>query len=233
MAEPPQTPAEKTPATGVQPERREDTRISFREQIPQPSHQYRSAIGKWLARGESIDDYGGQEGSTHRWYKVMWLTGVDYFSTLGYQPGIALLAAGALRRSRPSSWSSSRSSARCRSTRRSPRRSRTARARSRCSRTCCRLEGQDLVLVLLGFAATDFVITMTLSAADAAKHAIENPFLQPSSATTRSLVTLVLLGAARRRLPEGLPEAIGLAPWPSLPVPGAERWSCSAAGLRR
>jgi hypothetical protein len=92
----PVTPVEGGAAPAAQPERREHQRIPFRQQLPQPPFEYRSAVGKWLSRGESVDDHAGQRVATHPWWKVIWLTGVDYFSTLGYQPGIALLAAGAV-----------------------------------------------------------------------------------------------------------------------------------------
>ncbi|HEU4690653.1 MAG TPA: hypothetical protein VFS23_19930, partial [Vicinamibacterales bacterium] len=71
-------------------------RIPFREQPPEAISEYRSFIGRWLARGDPLEDHKGAAVGTHPWWKVIWLTGVDYFSTLGYQPGIALLAAGAV-----------------------------------------------------------------------------------------------------------------------------------------
>ena len=54
-----------------------------------------SAVARWFMRGDHLDEQH-EHHRTHPWYLVLWLTGVDYFSTLGYQPGIALLAAGAL-----------------------------------------------------------------------------------------------------------------------------------------
>src|SRR5215216_6287668 len=60
--------------------------------IPEP----RTAIGRWLLHGGSPEVASHVHDAARPWYAVLWLTGVDYFSTLGYQPGIALLAAGAL-----------------------------------------------------------------------------------------------------------------------------------------
>jgi hypothetical protein len=218
MPEHPQTPAEKTPATGAQPERREDTRISFREQIPQPSFDHRSAIGKWLARGESVDDHAPGAVATHPWWKVIWLTGVDYFSTLGYQPGIALLAAGAVAPIATvilvlvTLFGAL------------PVYAQVARRSYAGQGSIAMLEnllsgwkGKVLVLTLLGFAATDFVITMTLSAADAAKHAIENPFLHPILGEHQILVTLAILVALAAVFLKGFGEAIGLAAVAAVP----------------
>jgi hypothetical protein len=149
---------------------------------------------------------------------VIWLTGVDYFSTLGYQPGIALLAAGAiapiatfilvlvtLLGALPVyALVASRSYAG--------------------QGSIAMLEGllkgwsgKVLVLVLLGFAATDFVITMTLSAADAAKHATENPYLEPVLAGHEMLVTLAILSVLAAVFLKGFMEAIGVAAVAALP----------------
>src|SRR3989442_8772045 len=54
-------------------------------------------IRQWLLQGLTVPQGPhGESEETHAWWKAMCLTGVDYFSTLGYQPGIAFLAAGAL-----------------------------------------------------------------------------------------------------------------------------------------
>ena len=170
----------------------------------------RTALGRWL-RSDRLDEAHGIHGG-QPWYMVLWLTGVDYFSTLGYQPGIALLAAGAL------SPVATLILVAVTLLGALPIYSQVA-ARSYAGQgSIAMLEGlltgwtaKILVLVLLGFAATDFVITITLSASDAAQHAVENPFLHGLLGEHRLLVTLAILAPLAAVFLAGFGEAIRLA----------------------
>ena len=67
------------------------------------------------------------------------------------------------------------------------------------------------VLVLLGFAATDFIITMTLSAADATAHIVENPHVTEMLSGHEVVITLVLLAILGGVFLKGFTEAINVA----------------------
>ena len=174
-------------------------------------------IKNWLMEDvKEIEAPHEQAGEHHQhpWWQVMCLTGVDYFSTLGYQPGIAFVAAqvlspiatlvlilltlfGAL-----------------------PIYNRVATESPHGEGSIAMLESlfsrwksKLFVLVLLGFVATDFVITITLSAADATAHVLENPFVLThlpflSHPVYVTLGLITLLGAV---FIKGFKEAIGIA----------------------
>jgi len=181
-----------------------------------------SALRRWLLDGyvKEIEGPFEREKEHHRrhpWYKVMCLTGVDYFSTLGYQPGIAFVAAGALspiatiilvlltlfgalpiyRRVAAESPHGEGSL-------------------SMLARLLSWWQGKLFILILLGFVATDFIITITLSAADATAHIVENPLvhdaLQGFNPTAVNIgFTLVLIAFLSAVFLKGFKEAIGIA----------------------
>jgi hypothetical protein len=168
-----------------------------------------SPLRAWLFRDHSSTTH--EHAHAAAWWRVMCLTGVDYFSTLGYQPSIAFVAAGFLSPfatlvlvlltlfgalpvyGRIAALSPHGQGSLSVLEERLP-----------------RWRGKAFVLCLLGFAATDFVITITMAAADATAHIVENP-LVPAWLDHQLIVTLVLVAALGAVLLKGFREAIGIA----------------------